>query len=194
MLEMELKSVVDDIDRRRAAVESAGAKLVFAGSLVDERYDTTDGALAARDVVLRLRIYSNAHETRAELHWKGPTRREDGFKLREEIATSLSDPSAFESILEKLDYIVTMRIERVIAQYELKGATIRFEQYPRMDDLVEIEGTADQIESAILVTGLPRAGFVTDRLSDFVMRYESRTGMSAILSAAGRRDFDIANA
>ena len=33
MLEVELKSVVDDIARRRAAVEAAGAVLVFSGRL-----------------------------------------------------------------------------------------------------------------------------------------------------------------
>ena len=37
MLEVELKSVVDDVDRCRAAVERAGAKLVFAGRLEDRR-------------------------------------------------------------------------------------------------------------------------------------------------------------
>jgi predicted adenylyl cyclase CyaB len=191
---MELKSVVDDVERRRAILESAGAKLVYAGSLDDRRYDTADGALAMRDEVLRLRVYSNAHGERAELNWKGPTRKEGGFKLREEIGTRMSDASAIESILEKLGYVVTMQIQRVIAQYDLHGATIRFEHYPRMDDLVEVEGTAEQIERAIEVMGLPRSEFVTDRLSDFVMRYEARTGSRAALSAAASRDFDIANA
>lgn len=193
MLEVELKSVVTDVAGRRAAVESAGARIVFSGALHDRRYDTPDGSLALRDEVLRVRVYSNAQEERAELHWKGPTREEGGYKLREEIATPMAEASALETILEKLGYVITMQIEREIVQYELDGATIRFETYPRMDDLVEVEGTTEQIERAIEATGLPRAGFVTDRLSDFVLRYEARSGLSAALSAAGRRDFDISN-
>jgi adenylate cyclase class IV len=56
MLEVELKSVVDDLERRRAAVEAAGAKLAFSGRLEDRRYDTADRALTARDQVLRVRV------------------------------------------------------------------------------------------------------------------------------------------
>jgi adenylate cyclase class IV len=85
MLEVELKSVVDDVQRRRAAVEAAGAVLVFAGRLEDRRYDTSDRSLTARDQVLRVRTYRDAHAVRAQLDWKGPTRREDGYKLREEL-------------------------------------------------------------------------------------------------------------
>ena len=57
MLEVELKSVVDDLPRRRAAVEAAGGVLVFSGRLEDRRYDTADRALTARDHVLRVRVY-----------------------------------------------------------------------------------------------------------------------------------------
>ncbi|HET9012565.1 MAG TPA: CYTH domain-containing protein, partial [Gemmatimonadaceae bacterium] len=57
MLEVELKSVVDDLARRRAMVEAAGAMLVFEGHLADRRYDTAEHALAARDHVLRVRAY-----------------------------------------------------------------------------------------------------------------------------------------
>ena len=42
MLEVELKSAVDDVDRCRAAVERAGATLVFAGRLEDRRWDTAE--------------------------------------------------------------------------------------------------------------------------------------------------------
>jgi len=85
MLEVELKSVVDDVPRRRALVERAGGTLAWAGRLVDRRYDTRALALAARDHVLRLRVYHDAGSTRAELDWKGPTGHENGFKVREEL-------------------------------------------------------------------------------------------------------------
>ena len=51
-----------------------------------------------------------------------------------------------------------------------------------MDPLVEVEGFPAAIEKAIAVIGLPRDGYTTDRLTDFVLRYETRTGSAASLT------------
>jgi predicted adenylyl cyclase CyaB len=197
MLEVELKSVVHDVERCRAAVERAGGTVVFAGRLEDRRWDTPDRAMFAKDHVLRVRVYRGGGHLRAELDWKGPTRRDGTYKLREELATSVGDPEALAEILTVLGYEVSIAIDRVIAQYDLAGAMIRFEHYPRMDDLVEVEGTPEQIEQAIAVLDLPRDGFTTDRLPDFVQRYETRTGERAAISDAeltGDASFDVSNA
>jgi hypothetical protein len=50
-----------------------------------------------------------------------------------------------------------------------------------MDDRVEVEGPPESIEQGILVIGLDRSGYSADRLTDFVARYESRTGQPALL-------------
>src|SRR3954470_8838738 len=197
MLEIELKSVVDDVALRREAVERAGAILVFEGRLEDRRYDFEDRSLTQKDQVLRIRTYRDSHSTRAQLDWKGPTRRTGGYKQREEIDARVADADALVTILERLGYRVTIEIDRDIAQYEYEGAMIRFEHYPRMDDLVEVEGSPEQIERAILATGLPRAGFSTDRLPDFALRYKGRTGIPAALSflvLAGDVAYDESNA
>jgi adenylate cyclase class IV len=197
MLEVELKSAVDDVPRRVALVEGAGGRIVFAGRLEDRRWDTYDRALAAKDHVLRVRVYRSPNEVRAELDWKGPTRRDGGYKLREELGTSVADPDVLNAMLIHLGYEVTIAIDREIVQYDLDGTMIRFEHYPRMDDLVEVEGTPEQIERAIALLGLPRDGFTTDRLPDFVMRYEARTGQRAAISIAelaGDSSFDVSNA
>jgi predicted adenylyl cyclase CyaB len=197
MLEVELKSVVDDVERCRAAVERARAKLVFAGRLEDRRWDTPDRALFAKDHVLRVRVYRGGGLVRAELDWKGPTRHDGTYKLRDELATTVSDPESLAEILSLLGYEISIAIDRVIVQYDLDGAMIRFEHYPRMDVLVEVEGSPEQIERAIAVLGLPRHGFTTDRLPDFVRRYEERTGGPSALSdadLAGEGSFDVSNA
>jgi predicted adenylyl cyclase CyaB len=197
MLEVELKSVVDDVDRCRAAVERAGATLVYAGRLEDRRWDTYDRAMAARDHVLRVRVYRDGEQVRASLDWKGPTQRDGTYKLREELATAVTDPDALSEILERLGYEISIAIDREIVQYDLDGAMIRFERYPRMDDLVEVEGTPEQIERSIAVLGLGREGFTTDRLPDFVRRYEARTGSRAAISddeLTGDARFDVSNA
>ena len=197
MLEVELKSVVDNVACRRAAIEAAGAVLVFSGRLEDRRYDTGERTLTARDHVLRVRIYRDEHTVRAELDFKGPTRREDGYKLRDEIEAQVTDPDALVAILDRLGYEVTIAIDREIVQYELDGAMIRFETYPRMDHLVEVEGQPDRIERAIEALGLPRDGFLTDRLPDFARRFEERTGTPAAVShaaLAGNERYDVSNA
>lgn len=180
MREVELKAVVPDLDASRAALVAAGAVRTYAGRLEDRRYDTPARGLAGRDHVLRLRVYRGA-PVRATLDWKGPTGYADGYKVREELTTPLGDPEALAAMLERIGCVVTREIDREIEQYDLGGTTVRFERYPRMDVLVEVEGAPAGIERAIAALGLPRASFTTERLPDFVRRYEARTGTRAAI-------------
>ena len=50
--------------------------------------------------------------------------------------SEVTDPEALELILTQLGYEVSIAIDRVIVQYDIGGAMIRFDHYPRMDDLV----------------------------------------------------------
>jgi adenylate cyclase class IV len=116
--------------------------------------------------------------------WKGATAHTDGYKVREELAVAIDDADTLAAMLAKLGYSVIEAIDRQVWEYDLDGATIRFERYPRMDPLVEVEGVPAAIERAVAATGLPRDGFTADRLSDFVRRFEARTGSRAALSDA----------
>ena len=182
MREVELKAVVDDLALRRRNIENAGAKLTYEGMLLDRRYDHASGDLARRDEVLRVRRYESDQPTRTYLDWKGATEIRDVYKTREEISTQVDDFAAIEQLLTRLGYIVTMDIERQIAQYELNGAVIRFESYPRMDVLVEVEGSPETIENAVQALGIARGTFTADRLNAFVERFERRTGVIAAIS------------
>lgn len=184
MREVELKAVLDSWDDRRSRLLRAGATLVFAGRLEDRRYDTRNNALTARDIVLRLRIYRDQSGARAELEFKGPTAYELGYKVREEIGSTVLDPDAIAQILSGLGYVVTRAIDREIEQFELGDAMVRFERYPRMDDLVEVEGEPEALERAIAGLEIARAAYNADRLTDFAARYEERTGVRAALSDA----------
>lgn len=181
MKELELKALVPDLDASRRRIEAAGGRLVFEGRLEDRRYDTEPRTLGKRDHVLRVRVYRDASGARAELDWKGPTEYENGYKMREELSAGVADADALVAILERIGYVVTRAIDREIAQYELGGTMVRFECYPRMDVLVEVEGTPEGIERAARATGIDRADFTSERLPDFVRRYESRTGKRAAL-------------
>jgi predicted adenylyl cyclase CyaB len=180
--EVEVKSVIDDVDGARRRIEAAGATLEFEGRLEDLRYDTPDRRLVSRDEVLRVREYHGPTGTRTSLEWKGPTRYENGYKVRDEITTTVAPAAELAAILERLGYRVIGRIDRDVAQYAVDGATVRFERYPRMDALVEVEGPSGAIERAIEALGVPRAGFSAERLWAFVERYERRTGARAAVS------------
>ena len=182
MREVELKAVVDDLAERKKQIEAAGAALSFEGKISDRRYDFATRELTGRDEVLRTRRYHNSGSTRTYLDWKGPTEMRDGYKMREEITAPVEDSDSLEKILEKLGLELTWEIDREISQYELAGAVIRFETYPRMDVLVEVEGEPDAIEAAIDAMGLPRGIFTSERLPDFVSSFEHRTGVRAAIS------------
>lgn len=200
MIETELKALVPELATARRRVESAGGRMTFAGRLEDRRYDRSDLSLAALDHVLRLRVYRDAsgQVSKASLDWKGPSSTSGTYKQREELNCDVpSDPDQLGHILDRLGFVVTMQIDRAIWQYELEGAIVRFERYPRMDDLVEVEGTPEAIERAITALGLVRDSFTAERLPDFVRRFEARTGRAAALSdaeLAGAVRYDVSNA
>jgi predicted adenylyl cyclase CyaB len=181
MLEVELKAVITDLAETRKRAEKAGARLTYEGRLVDRRYDIESRELADRDEVLRVRRYESGGSAKTYLDWKGRTETQGPYKIREEISTLVDDFAATEQILDKVGFVVTMEIDRYIAQYELGDATIRFETYPRMDVLVEVEGTPDAIEQAIEALGMARGEFTSERLPTFVSRFEKRTGVRAAI-------------
>lgn len=182
MREVELKAVVEDADEKQRLLENAGASLVFEGSLIDRRYDTPEGDLALKDEVIRVRTYRGAKSSRVLLDWKGPADTSSGYKVREEISTEILDEASAVAMLGKLGYVVVKEIDRRIAQYELGEASIRFEVYPRMDTLVEVEGGPEAIETAIAALGMSRGEFTSESLREFVSRFERRTGVRSAVS------------
>jgi predicted adenylyl cyclase CyaB len=188
MREVELKAIVDDLAARRKKIEAVGGTLSFEGKISDRRYDFTSGELSGRDEVLRTRTYQSRSSTRTYMDWKGPTEMQGGYKIREEITAPVEDLDSLEKIFEKLGLALTSEIDREIAQYQFGGATVRFETYPRMDVLVEVEGEPNAIEVAIEALGLQRGTFTNERLRDFVSKFEHRTGVRAAISDRELKD------
>lgn len=182
MREVEVKGVVTDPVALRERLLAVGAREVYRGALSDRRYDLPAGTLLAEDHVLRVRVSEDAEGRHAVLDFKGPTSHDAGFKVREELSTPCGDGSAVCEILRLLGYDVIHEIDRDIEQYELLGATLRIERYPRMDVLLEVEGAPEAIDAAIAAAGLPRADFTSERLADFVARFQARTGERAAVS------------
>jgi adenylate cyclase class IV len=187
MREVELKGVVSDPAALRERLLAAGARERFRGSLSDSRFDLPSRELLAKDHVLRLRVYEDASGRRAVLDFKGPTSYDTGYKVREEISTPCGDGIAMADVLARLGYVVIREIDREIEQYEVQGATCRVERYPRMDVLVEVEGSPEAIEAAIRTAGMVREDFTSERLPEFILRFEARTGERAAIC---RRELD----
>ena len=187
MREVELKAVVPDEAAVRARLSAAGARLRFAGRLHDRRYDSADRALRRQDEVLRLRVrepfaVGDGDRSRAAIvEFKGRASVVDGYKVREEVGCEVLDPEAFDTIVRSLGYVVTREVDREVAEYDVNGAHVRLERYPRLDLLVEVEGEPATIESAIAVLGIARAAFTAEPLLAFVRRFEARTGERAAL-------------
>lgn len=184
--ELEVKAVVADPGAVRRALETAGARLDFRGMMRDRRFDR-DGQLGGKDEVLRVRVWDaeEVSHTRAQVAWKGPTTRSpDGYKQRQEIEFGADDGTHAVRLLESLGYQVVEAIDRYVEVSELRGTTARLEWYPRMDVLIEIEGTAEGIEELIRVIGLPRDQCLSDSLVQFAARYTARTGTPALLAEA----------
>lgn len=197
--ELELKAVVPDPAQLRRALAAAGAELEWSGLMMDRRYDR-HGELAARDEVLRTRAYQPIRTPgairRAEVTWKGPTGRSpEGYKLRREIELHLSGEGEPGEFLAALGYEIVHAIDRRIEQYALGDTMVRLERYPRMDGLVEVEGSPAGIERAIAATGIPRSAFLPDALTDFVTRYNATHSGSAAVSLAelgsGRPSWEV---
>lgn len=184
MIELELKAVVPDAEALRARLRAARAEPGFAGLMEDRRFDR-NGALLARDEVLRVRRFRSREGTiRSRVSWKGPVSIEGGYKRRWELEYTVSsgDPGA---VFEALGFAVTEEIDRLVEYYELGDATLRIEWYPRMDVLLEVEGAPAAIEAAVAATGIPRSAFSPEALIAFVTRYEARQGRPAATSLAG---------
>jgi predicted adenylyl cyclase CyaB len=185
-IELELKAVVAHPAALRQALQAAGAQEAFRGMLRDRRFDR-NGELGRQEQVLRLRCWtSTAGATRAQLGWKGAKSvSPEGYKHCEEIECEVGDGAAARQLLEALGYRVVHAIDRYVEIYHLNGAAARLEWYPRMDVLVEIEGSAEGIEALIAVAGLSRPACLPDALVAFAARFEARTGRPAVLAESG---------
>jgi adenylate cyclase class IV len=176
--------VVADPSAVRERLLAAGASPGFAGLMLDRRFDR-GGELVLRDEVLRLRAFRAVDGSeRFKLGWKGPTAiTPDGYKARRELEYEI-DPAGMppEELLKALGYEESQRIDRYVEYFLLGSTAVRLEWYPRMDVLLEVEGDAAGIETALRATGLPRSDFTADSLAAFAARYAARTGQPAVLA------------
>ena len=178
MIEREIKATVADPAAVTARLVAAGAIRDFLGLMSDHRFDR-NGTLSAKEEVLRVRRFSAVGSPdRIVLGWKGPVAVDRGAKLREEIEVDATGD--VDGLLRAIGFHEVHAIDRFVEIYRLGEAIIRLEWYPRMDVLIEVEGSEPAIAAAVSVLGIPRSQFSAEALTVFVARYLMAGGRPAL--------------
>lgn len=148
--EIEVKYLVENLDRLREKIESMGAQLVQPRTFEQNlRFDNAQGSLTTAKRVLRLR-----RDNAARITYKGPGELLGGILVRQEIEFSLDDFEAGRRFLQALGYQVMMIYEKFRTTYDLENLAISLDELP-YGNFLEIEGTTpDEIQDFSRQLGL----------------------------------------
>ena len=136
--ETEAKFYIRDLDRIRAFLEEADARLVQTRVLERNlRFDLPDASLRTGRRVLRLR-----YDTAARLTYKGGNDSTGGVLSREEIEFVVEDFEKAKKFLEALGYQQVFYYEKYRTTYELDQDSIMLDELP-YGNFVEIEGATE---------------------------------------------------
>jgi len=172
---MEVKYYLADLPALEARLKSLGAQLIK--ERVHEtnlRFDLPDGSLSQTYQVLRLR-----QDSAPRLPYKGPSRYDQGVRVRQEIEFQVSAFRAARELFEALGYQVSMMYEKYRTTYELDGVQVTLDEMP-YGNFAELEGPNPQaIQAANQRLGLDWEARVP----------ESYTALFDLLRAVMRLDF-----
>lgn len=121
----------------------------------DQLFDRPPSALRNADQLLRLRR-SGARST---VTYKGPANRER-YKSREEIEFDVSDPSAFELVLNRLGYTPGFRYEKFRTKFAAPPGIITIDETP-IGVFLELEGPSEWIDSTAVRLGFGPSEYCT---------------------------------
>jgi len=123
----------------------------------DQTFDRPGYELRAADQLLRLRRSGS----RAMVTYKGPTNRER-YKSREEIEFDVSDPAAFELVLDRLGYQPRFRYEKYRTIFREPGGqgVVTIDETP-IGIFLELEGEAAWIDRVAARLGFSTAEYCT---------------------------------
>ena len=151
--ETEVKIFVENLEHIEKQLRKLGANRVQ--ERIHERnmrYDTEDGSLTEKGVVLRLR-----EDNGVKLTYKSKGTLERGIVTREELEVEVSDFDTMEAILQKFGFDRSMFYEKYRTVYALNNAYVMLDELP-FGTFVEVEGTdEDTVISVLMQLGLQDA-------------------------------------
>ena|SRR5579875_117282 len=121
-------------------------------------YETKDGSLARKGMLLRLRQVGE----RAMITWKGPG--EPGpYKSRPELETSIGSVETMQRIFSELGYVPSFRYEKYRTEFTHAAdeGVVTFDETP-IGDFLELEGSGEWIDATAAKLGFSRADYVVD--------------------------------
>jgi adenylate cyclase class 2 len=143
----------------RALIERQGYAVIEHRTLErDELFERAGSELKNADQLLRLRR-SGARST---VTYKGPATRER-YKSREEIEFDVSDPSAFELVLDRLGFKPRFRYEKYRTKFAASPSEpgiVTIDETP-IGVFLELEGPADWIDQTANRLGFSNAEYCT---------------------------------
>jgi len=160
MVEIEVKIPFTGTAREaRELIEQRGYLLRESRTLeADEVFDRGDSELRNADQLLRLRRSGS----RATVTYKGPATRER-YKSREEIEFDLSDPEAFELVLDRLGYSPRFRYEKYRTKFETSNSdsgVLSIDETP-IGVFLELEGPTAWIDETATRLGFANSEYCT---------------------------------
>jgi len=142
MKEIEIKILGIEKRSLERKIRSAGGRKIGGGTMAVRHFDFPDGRLRAGGELIRVRSIGDAVH---EFAYKGPKMGSGKCKVREEIQTLVSDPSAVCTVLQALSMKETFYCEKKRTSWELLGAHIDIDEYPRGIVYAEIEGKSEKV-------------------------------------------------
>jgi len=158
-LEIEVKVRVDFLPPWRDKLIALGAKLVTPRQLEHNRvFDTSDGSLKGRGVLLRLRRHGSCNV----LTMKTPPQ-EPGtiYKVRDETEIVVPDFAVMEKILLGIGFRSCFRYEKYREGFRLDGTQVLLDETP-IGCFIEIEGSPRAIDRVAARLGFSRDDYIRD--------------------------------
>ncbi len=155
-VESEVKLRIEDRLRTRQALEAMGATLQQPRAFEDNLVFDREGLLRSRGHLLRVRRSAGG----AVVTFKGPSRVEEGVRVRTEVETRVEDPQSFEWILGMLGYRPVFRYQKYRETFSWRDLVIVLDDTP-LGCFLEIEGTLDSIHLAAVALGASSRDYIT---------------------------------
>lgn len=135
MKEVEVK--VRNIDKEEIIekITELGATKVFAGKVIDFRFDTPDRDLSRQGKALRIR-QKGSH---VYLNLKGKKKSKDSIIGRDEIGVKISNFKVMQKILHELGYIKIFELIKYRTEYRFKDINFDIDEYVGLEPILEIE-------------------------------------------------------
>jgi len=143
--EIEIK--VRNINKKKiiSKLEEIGAKRIFAGKIIDYRFDTPGRMLSKQGKALRLRKKGKYYY----LTLKGKKMSFDNITSRDEIGVRINNIKHAYRILNELGFIKIFELEKYRTEYRIEDCNFDIDEYIGMSPILEIEGTRDLIKKYI---------------------------------------------